>query len=109
MAIWACAVAAALPSSSANETVPSSDFMVMVSPPVLLLTSIVASPVPSSMRKRVEFPVGFDLPPAMREPIRLEHQERDDDEADRDLAQKRDVVVERQRPVHRAAFHAGAV
>jgi hypothetical protein len=37
------------------------------------------------MRERVEFPVRLDLPPAMREPVRLEHQERDDDQPDHDL------------------------
>src|ERR1700690_3284467 len=63
-------------------------------PPVSLLRPIVVSPVPTSMRKRVEFPVRLDLPPAMRKPVRLEHQKRDDDQTDRDLAQERDVVVE---------------
>src|ERR1700722_18673682 len=99
MAIWACADAAALQRASANETVPSSDFIVMVFPPVLLLTSIVASPVPTSMRKRVEFPVGLVLPPALCEPIPLEYQKSDYNQPGRDLTQKRDFVVERQRPV----------
>src|SRR5476649_1385869 len=99
MAIWACAVAEAPPISKAIETVQSRDFMVIRFPPVLLLTSIVAGPVPTSMRKRVEFPVSLDLPPAMRKAVRLEHQEYDDDQPDCDLAQKRDVGVERQRLV----------
>src|SRR6266446_2197652 len=66
-----------------------------VSPPVLLLRAIVIGPVPTSMRKRVEFPVSLDLPPPLCEPVRLEHQKRDDDQPDRDLAQEGDVGVER--------------
>src|SRR3984885_1068623 len=108
MAICACAAVVAAPSSSASETVLSRDFMVMGNSSGFLFGSIVASPVPTSMRKRVEFPVRLDLPPAMRESVRLEHQERDDDQPDRDLAQKRDVVVERQRLVDGAAFETGA-
>src|SRR5205814_4651779 len=71
------------------------------------LDAIVASPVPTSMRKRVEFPVGLDLAPAMREAIRLEHQKRDDNQPDRDLAQKGDVGIERQRLVDGTAPEAG--
>ena len=70
--------------------------------------AILVGPVPTSMRKRVEFPVSLDLPPAMREAVRLEHQKRDDDQADRYLAQKGDVVVERQRLVDGATLPAGA-
>src|SRR5579872_6397601 len=55
----------------------------------------------TSMRERVKFPVGLDLPPAMREPVGFEHQKSDDDQPDRDLAQERDVVVERKRVVDR--------
>src|SRR5450432_3664305 len=99
MAIWACAAEAAAPSSSASETVPSRDFMVIDVSSSLLLMSILVLPVPTSMRKRVEFPVSLDLPPAVREPVGLEHQERDDDQPDRDLAQKSDVVVKRERLV----------
>src|SRR4029079_1220530 len=57
-------------------------------PPVFLSGSIVVGPAASSMRKRVEFPVRLDLAPAMRKPIGLEHQKRDDDHPDRDLAQE---------------------
>src|SRR5579864_3808335 len=99
MAICACAVADAPPINSASETVLKKDFIFMVFPPVILLIPIVASPVPTSMRKRIEFPVRLDLPPAMRQPVGFEHQERDDDQPDRDLAQKSDVVVERKRVV----------
>src|ERR1700721_2301858 len=63
----------------------------LVSPPVLLLTPILIGPVPTSMRKRVEFPVSLDLPPAMRQAVRLEHQKRDEDQPDRDLAQEGDA------------------
>src|ERR1700677_4958808 len=108
MAIWACAVTAAPLSSSASETELNKDLIVIGFPPFCMLKSIVAGPVATSMRKRVEFPVRLDLPPAVREPIRLEHQKSDDDQPDRDLAQKCDVVVERQRPVDRAAFQTGA-
>src|SRR6204780_1468639 len=75
---------------------------------VWFLAASVARLVPTSMRKRVEFPVSLDLPPAMREPVGLEHQEADDDQPDRDLAQEGDVVVERQRLVDGRAFQAGA-
>src|ERR1035438_1252684 len=77
-------------------------------PPVSLLMPIVVSPVPTSMRKRVELPVRLDLPPAMREPVGLEHQERDDDHPDCDLAQEGDVVVERERLVDGTSFQARA-
>jgi hypothetical protein len=46
------------------------------------------------MRERVQLPIRLDLPPAMREPVRLEHQKGDDDQTDCDLAQKGDVGVE---------------
>src|SRR5215467_5836064 len=72
------------------------------------LIMIVVNPVPTSMRKRVEFPVSLDLPPAMREPVRLEHQEGDDDQPDRDLAQKGNVVVQRKRLIDGAAFQMQA-
>src|SRR5215471_9489230 len=49
---------------------------------------------PSSMRKRIELPVGLDLTPAMGEPVGLEHQEYDYDETDRDLAQEGDIVLQ---------------
>src|SRR4051794_39476082 len=109
MAIWACAVAATAPKSSASAAVLKRDFMLIVT----FLRSFVRGyvlvlPVPTSMRKRIEFPVGLDLPPAMREPVWLKHQKRDDDQADRNFAQEGDVVVERQRLVDRAAFQAGA-
>src|SRR5689334_14362307 len=61
--------------------------------PPFSLGSIVIGPAASSMRKRVEFPVGLDLPPAVREPVRLEHQKGYDDQPDCDLAQEGDVVV----------------
>src|ERR1700722_8453081 len=101
MAIWACAVDAAPPSITAKETVPSRDLGVMVFPPVIYLDRILISPVSTSMRKRIKFPVCPDLPPAMREPVGFEHQKSDDDQPDRDLAQEGDVVVERQRLVDR--------
>src|ERR1700737_4099174 len=107
MAIWACTAVAAPPSSSASETVPSRDFMVIGVSSGSFIEAILVKPVPTSMRKRVEFPVSLDLPPAMREPVRLEHQKCDDDQPDRDLAQEADVGVERQRLVDRAAFEAG--
>src|ERR1044072_2946745 len=65
-------------------------------------------PFPASMRKRVELTVGLDLPPAMPQPVRLEHQESDDDRTDRDLAQEGDVGVQRQRVIDGAALHAQA-
>src|ERR1700722_7459765 len=108
MAIWACALDAAPPSSAANETVLAKDFRVMVSPPVYILSTILGSTVPSSMRKRVEFPVCLDLPPAMGEPVGLKHQKADDDQPDGDLAQERDVVVERKRGVDGGALEGGA-
>src|ERR1700730_18312580 len=108
MAIWACTAVAAPPSSSASETVLSRDFMVIGVSSGSFVEAILVRPVPTSMRKRVEFPVSLDLPPAMREAVRLEHQKRDDDQPDRDLAQKSDVVVERQCLVDGAPFEAGA-
>src|SRR6516165_12257273 len=68
------------------------------------LIAIVAGRFPTSMRKRVELPVGLDLPPAMREPVGLEHQKADDDHADRDLAQEGKVVVQPERMIEGAAF-----
>src|SRR3954447_17870154 len=107
MGICACAAVAAQPSSSASGTPLNRDFMVIFISSVWSLVAIVARPVPTSMRKREEFPVGLDLAPAMREAIRLEHQKRDDNQPDRDLAQKGDVGVERQRLVDATAPEAG--
>src|SRR5580692_2739 len=108
MAIWACALDAAPPSITANETVLAKDFRVMVSPPVYILSTILVSLFPSSMRKRVEFPVCLDLPPTVGKPVGLKHQKADDDQPDGDLAQKGDVVVERKRAVDRGALEGGA-
>src|SRR3984885_10286484 len=108
MAIWACALDAAPPSITANETVLAKDFRVMVSPPVYILSTILVSTVPSSMRKRIEFPVCLDLPPAMGKAVGLKHQKADDDQPDGDLAQERDIVVERKRPVDGGAFEGRA-
>src|SRR5882724_10875672 len=108
MAIWACAVAAVLPISSAREAELKRDLIVIVVLLLLFIEPIELRPAPASMRERVEFPVGLDLPPAMREAVRLEHQEADDDQADRDLAQEGDVVVELQRLVDGAAFEPRA-
>src|SRR4051794_31966910 len=39
----------------------------------------------TSVRKWIQFPICLDLPPAMREPVGLEHQEQDDHHPDRHL------------------------
>src|SRR4029079_4293441 len=81
--------------------------MVIFVSSVWSLVAIVAGPVPTSMRKRVEFPVGFDLAPAMSKAIRLEHQKRDDNQSDPYLAQKGDVGIERQGLVDGTAPETG--
>src|SRR5205823_7024683 len=104
MAIWACAATDAPAINNASEAVLKSDFIVIAVFLLLLLISIVVRPVPTSMRKRVEFPVGLDLPPAMRKPVGLEHQKRDDDQPDRRLAQERYVGDEGEHRVDRTSY-----
>src|SRR5947207_15292258 len=108
MAIWACAVAEAPPISSASDTVLKRDLIFIVGFLRSFVEVYLVSPVPASMRERVEFPVGLDLAPAMREPIGLEHQKRDDDQPDRHLAQEGYVGVEGQCLVDSAAFQSHA-
>src|SRR5437879_3764220 len=59
--------------------------------------------VSSSMGKRVELPVGAYLPPAVRQSIRLENQEKNDHGADRHFTQEHDALVQRQQPVDGAS------
>src|SRR6201981_2695738 len=63
---------------------------------------------PSSMRKRIELPVGLDLTPAMGQSIGLEHQEYDYDETDRDLAQEGDIILKCENLIDRAAAQHSA-
>src|SRR3954454_7998759 len=74
---------------------------------LLSLITIVACPVLTSMRKRVEFPVGLYLAPARREAVWLEHQKSDDDQPNCDLAQEGNVGVKRQSLVDGTAFQSG--
>ncbi len=57
-------------------------------PPVSSRGLLVVSPVPTSMRERVEFPVSLDLPPPVGKPVRLKNQKDDNDDADGHLAQE---------------------
>src|SRR5215813_11887837 len=56
------------------------------------VAKICEPPALTSMRERVELPIGLDLPPSMREPLRLEDEEKYDRKTDRDLAQECDVI-----------------